>query len=335
LQHGMAVEIESDDWLEETLLLSMEVTLCAEVESDLKGLPANHRGAITMLRFIIKRLVVQNQEVWDALEEYIKTFDICNFPSENVPTTCLKLKAVLNVLGVKTPSNAVHTILEGFAHASTANLSDVCKSKIAMRGDSVYASLCAVVPLRSQLSSMLDDLKQKYQQLITAKKWEGVRHVGMDKSSKSAFNAINDHDVEAQSYAAYIKKKGHKGFLPFKEWAKLQTCHHCGQKGHVRPRCRKYLPAKANGTLPPSHEKQPHMPVSAHPKDCHDKLQKDPKLKALLSAFSAFTTKYLAESPTDENDDAANDNNAENVTDVHDDDDDLNPFLGMVGALKE
>ena len=31
LRHGTAVEIESDNWLEGTLLLSMEVTLCAEV----------------------------------------------------------------------------------------------------------------------------------------------------------------------------------------------------------------------------------------------------------------------------------------------------------------
>ncbi len=170
MRHGTAVKIESDDWLEGTLLLFMEVTLCAEVESDLKSLPANHHGAITMLRFIIKHLVVRNQEAWDALKEYIKTFDICNLPGENVPTACLKLKAVLNVLGEKTPSNAVRTILEGFAHASTANFSDVCKSKIAMPGDSVYASLCAAVPLRSQLSSMLDVLEQKYQQLITAKK---------------------------------------------------------------------------------------------------------------------------------------------------------------------
>jgi hypothetical protein len=107
-----------------------------------------------MLRFIIKCLGVRNQEAWDALEEYVKTFDIHNFPGENVPTACLKLNAVLNVLGDKTPSNAVRTILEGFAHASIATFSDVCKSKIAMRGDSVYASLCAAIPLCTQLSSM-------------------------------------------------------------------------------------------------------------------------------------------------------------------------------------
>jgi hypothetical protein len=69
LCHGKAIEIESDNWLEGTLLLSMEVTLCSEVESDLKSLPENHHGAITMLRFIIKHLVVCNQEAWDALED--------------------------------------------------------------------------------------------------------------------------------------------------------------------------------------------------------------------------------------------------------------------------
>jgi hypothetical protein len=219
LQHGTAVEVESDEWLEGSLLFSMEVILCAEVESDLKGLPANHRGAITILCFIIKRLVVRNQEAWDALKEYVKNFDIHNFPGENVPTACLKLKAVHNFLGDKTPSNAVHTILEGFAHASTTTFSDVCKSKIAMRGDSFYASLCAVMPLQTQLSSILDDPEQKYQQLITAKKWEGVGHVGMDKSSKSAFNAIKDHDNDAELYAAYIKKRDNKSYLLFDEWA--------------------------------------------------------------------------------------------------------------------
>jgi hypothetical protein len=54
------VEIESNDWPEGTLLQSMEVTLRAEVESDLRGLPVNHRGAITMLRFIIKHLIICN-----------------------------------------------------------------------------------------------------------------------------------------------------------------------------------------------------------------------------------------------------------------------------------
>jgi hypothetical protein len=108
-------------------------------------------------------------------------------------------QAVINVFGNKTPSNALCTILEGFAHASTDTFSDICKSEIAMQSDSIYASLLAKVPLRSQVSLKLDDLEQKYQQLITAKNWEGVGHVGMDNHNKSTFNTTANQEDEAQS----------------------------------------------------------------------------------------------------------------------------------------
>jgi hypothetical protein len=66
-------------------------------------------------------MVICNQEAWDSLEDYIKVFDIRNYPSKKVPTACLKLKAVVNVLGDELPSNSVHTNLEGFAKASTTS----------------------------------------------------------------------------------------------------------------------------------------------------------------------------------------------------------------------
>jgi hypothetical protein len=58
LLYGSSVEAESDNWLDETLLLSMETTFCSKVESDMKSLPLQkQKGAITMLCFIIKRMV--------------------------------------------------------------------------------------------------------------------------------------------------------------------------------------------------------------------------------------------------------------------------------------
>ena len=104
---GTNVEIESDNWLEGTLLLSKETTLQAEAESDITNLLKTQHDSIMMLWFIIKHMIVHNQEAWGALKEYVKTFDICDFPGENVPTACLKLKAVVAVLGNKIPSNAV------------------------------------------------------------------------------------------------------------------------------------------------------------------------------------------------------------------------------------
>ncbi len=93
----------------------------------------------------------------------------------------------------------------------------------------------------------------------------------MDNHSKSAFNATANPDDEAQSYATYVNNKA--TLLKFNKWAKLQTCHHCGNKGHVCPNCRKYLAEKANGTLPPLGKKRLMRPAPAFNKYCCEKLE--------------------------------------------------------------
>ena len=90
LRNGTNVELESDNWLDDTLLMSLEKTLRAEVESDLCSLLLSQWGSLTTLRCIIKRMVVKKQEAMDALEEYLKKFDIRQFPGENAPTACLR-----------------------------------------------------------------------------------------------------------------------------------------------------------------------------------------------------------------------------------------------------
>jgi hypothetical protein len=287
-----------------------------------------------MLRFIIKRMVICNQEAWDSLEKYIKTFDIRNFPGENVPTACLKLKAVVTMLGDKLPLNAVCTLLEGFSHTSTMSFSSVCKSKIAMRSDRIYALLLKSVPLCNQVTSMLDDLEQKYQQLIMAKKWEGISHVRMNNTNKFSFNAMANQDDEEQGYAAYVKKTKSPQFLAFEEWAKLQKFNYCGNQGYVRPQCKNYLADKENNTSPPSVDNHNNKPFF-NKDNRHEKLKKDSKLKALLSAFAAFTNDYISESQS-ETDKKEDDYQQEN-SDINkvNDNDDVNAFLGMFGALKE
>ena len=96
------VEIESDNWLDNVLNLSMDKTLCAEVESDIISIPKHQRGAITTLCCIIKHMVVRNHEARDALENYIKNFDITKFPGENVSTACCASRLLLRLLVRKT-----------------------------------------------------------------------------------------------------------------------------------------------------------------------------------------------------------------------------------------
>jgi hypothetical protein len=89
LKYSTAIEIESNNWLDDVLHLSMEKTLRAEVKSDISCIPLCQKGSINTLHCIIKRMVIKNQEAKDSLKNYIQTFDITKFPGENVPLACL------------------------------------------------------------------------------------------------------------------------------------------------------------------------------------------------------------------------------------------------------
>jgi hypothetical protein len=80
LHYGSHEETTSDNWLDNVLLMLMETTLQAEVESDIISIPKQQCGSITTLRCIIKRMVMKNQEAKDALNNYIREFDITEFP---------------------------------------------------------------------------------------------------------------------------------------------------------------------------------------------------------------------------------------------------------------
>jgi hypothetical protein len=108
-----------------------------------------------------------------------------------------------------------------------------------------------------------------------------------------------------------------------------------GIKDTFAKNCRKYLTEKANGTLPPPGEKRLTRPAPAFNKYRCEKMQKDPKIKALLSAFSAFTTKYLADSQPAASETAADDDDHDDLASSTEDEDEINAFLGMVGASKE
>jgi hypothetical protein len=56
-------------------------------------------------------------------------------------------------------------------------------------------------------------------------------------------------------------------------------------------------------------------------------LQRDPKLKALLSAFSAFTTEYLADSQPEANEDEADSDDNNDVASIQDGEDEVNIFV--------
>ena len=93
----------------------MSSELKALVHDDLMELPESEKGAVPMLKLMTNHMVLRNQEYVDALNDYIRTFDIRCFDGENVTTACTQLRAILRALDVYgLPANALRNILAGF-----------------------------------------------------------------------------------------------------------------------------------------------------------------------------------------------------------------------------
>ena len=322
LCYSSVTEIESDAWLDDTLHLSMETTLKAEVDSDISSIPLQQRGSITTLRCIIKRMVIKNQESRDALESYVKNFDITKFPGENVPIACLRLKAVARALGNDDlPKNIIRTVLDGFSKSSTKSFNDVCASQLALRRGSLVQALTKTTTLYSQLVDLLGDLETTYLELVGGQKWEGIVH----HHHEASFKAVQDRKYD---------KKSLRNGMSWDEWVKKYAkCIHCGEMGHIRPTCPKYLAQIESGEI--------QRPIKTPTRDNQRDVRKpagqrykvqDRKAKALLSVFQAF---YGGNSDSENDDDEAGqdekeEREQENV-DNHDDDE-LHGFLSMIGS---
>jgi hypothetical protein len=132
--------------------------------------------------------------------------------------------------------------------------------------------------------------------------------------------------------------------VPWEEWVEIHAlCHHCGEKGHIRPKCPKYLADTESGKIihanlrDSKRKKNPPRALAGPNRGVGQSKMKDPKVKAFLSAFQALFT----------NED--DDNNEENIGEVHrnnvhdkeedgndhNDDDDPYGFLSVIGSLKE
>lgn len=310
----------------------MDKTLRAEVESDMNNISSSKRGSITTLRCIIKRMVIKNQESLDALEDYIKNFDITKFPGENVPIACLRLKAVAKALGTNDlPKNVIRKVLDGFSKSSTKSFNEFCASQNALRRGSLAQDIVKNTSLYSQLVGLLTDLENSYLELVGANLWAGVGHKDLDQHG-SSFMATQDG-----------KKKTLRDGMPWDEWVrKYAKCTHCGKKGHIRPDCPVYLEAIASGAL----KKPDYRPKRGDPKRGDQRsppkresprrnFLKDPKAKAFLSAFKSMMFDSDESGDEGDNTESNQDVNDESESVHDDDDDDLQGFLSMIGSLKD
>ena len=340
--YGSTVDIESDQWMEEFLRASMEMTLKDEVISDFDELPKDSRGAVSLFRCMVNRMVTKNEESRRNLEQWLQDFTLASFSGENVTKACLRIKAVINAIGHdRLPSDVVTRVLNGMSTALTNEFCQVCHTQIAMMNNSVLKSMMKATSLHKQLVSILSDLEVKYLELLGAKKWKGV-----GVNIKHEVSTYTNQAFTCDEYHAYVVDAG-KNALPFLEWVKTAKCHHCGKTGHIRPMCPQYIDDIKTGKVvrPPFRRSRlPRRPPGKGPKGGNEPpggapkasyKEKHHKFRALLSKMS-----NLLESSDDGSDeDHDNDNNA-GGEDQHDDaDDDVDgassAFFSSLGLSKE
>ncbi len=141
--------------------------------------------------------------------------------------------------------------------------------------------------------------------------WAGVN----SSPQGSAFIAGSGYKDEVEHAQALAAMKN----MPWDEWVKpYAKCHHCGEKGHIRPDCPKYLQQIKSGEIVrgPKHQRPgPRGPPLSRPPGCgpprppghaepRRDFMKEPKAKAFLSAFQALFT-------NDENDNEEEDESNE------------------------
>ena len=237
-RQGQSEDRTSDHWMEEKLWKSMSPTLLKEVRSDFKRLPQIQQGAVSLVRIIINRMVQDSQDSRRALEEYIKSFSIRNFPGEDVTMACLRLRAVANALGRdRLPADIVQRVLDGFSQASTPAFQHLCHTQVAMMSSSLIRNAIRSDPLYTRLDNIMHDLEVRFMELRSGQNWLGVGH-GTNNSSVFAAHHDNgsdsdDDDGTESQYGLYKASLGKKA-LPFDEWVRDKICRHCGEKGHIQ-----------------------------------------------------------------------------------------------------
>jgi hypothetical protein len=277
------------------------------------------------------------------MEEYIKTFDIQNFPGEDVTKASLRIKAVAQSLGTtRLPTDIVHRVLDGFARSSTPTFSDLCRHQQAMISSSMVKANLRQETLYKTLISMMADLETRYLELVSGNRWLGVGNNTTLPNSTFLTHPDSDSPDEADDdeYTNYLVLTAQMGrkFIPFEVWVKDKICRNCNEIGHIQRDCpkqqrlstraqpRQQLRYERSSKRPPSGHKSQLLPIST-PKYSS-------KVQALISAaceLANTTTQQAATLTVTDTPDLTSDGDTVNASSPPN----HSSFLAALGCPKE
>ena len=122
---------------------------------------------------IVQRIFEYNQEAKTEMIKYITKFDLSNKNIQHIPTTALRIRAILCALGNGVPSNVVYCVLDGMKYASKIFVKCICETNSALLSNTLYHSTVKILLPQKHNFSILQDLEAKYLKLVEYKDWDG------------------------------------------------------------------------------------------------------------------------------------------------------------------
>ena len=229
-------------------------------------------------------------------------------------------------------------MLKGFAHSSMPVFASLCHYQESMISSSLVKHNLHQDNLYKTLLSVLGDLEDKYNELLSRNRWLGI---GTNAApSMSSFLSNTDDDCTGSvvdkfdDYVVFTASTG-QHVVPFETWVKDKIYHNCNKVGHVQWNCPKPLQSLPCSRTPKYHGSLSHTEIFKPPTEQHpptsSKVDSNVdgyslKVKALITAAHNLTA-HVATAPLTDNED--------NMSSAPEDVADYSDFLAALGCPKE
>ena len=267
---------DSNEFCLEIIEKSTDPSLLAQVKADYNKLSEPQRGAATLFKLLISKVIVKSHSAKEALHNYLLLFDITTFVGENVSVAAQKIKAVAEALGPRDlPTNVIKPLLEGFSKASCPTFVSFCSTLSATQRAVPYwdAGNVDALPTSAMqdIYDMLSKVEGTYLDLTSTGQWTGAKAEG-----KSLFPAQATPPTSPSVPTSDAP-------TPRPPWQRNVSCRYCKKRGHLERECRKkaYAEKKKNDLKRQKHDVK--TPKSTPTQK--DRLKQ--AYKAMLAAFDS------------------------------------------------
>jgi hypothetical protein len=210
--YGQEYDLQDLQWTQELLENSCDEALRAKIIEKVQTIPDDEMGGAVYYYIMMQLIRIDTEKAVRSLLDKIGSLSIAKIPGENVCNVVSLIRGVLTRLRAvrMVPFDFTMTVI-GIMETST--VTEFTSFFTQMKHTMWMEKMRGRAPTKRYVDKILETAETRYLEMLNSEgTWTGIG------KPKSAFIANS------------------------------VTCHHCGQEGHIRPRCPKW---KADGSPAP------------------------------------------------------------------------------------